>query len=260
MSESAVLVETAGRAGVITINRPERLNALDLPTCQALDDAVSQVDGDPAVRVVVITGAGRAFVAGGDIADLDSRRGLAHYEEFAEHIHRLFRRVETLDKPTIAAVNGFALGGGAELMLSTDIRLLSAKAKIGVPEINLGLFPGAGGTQRLIRQIPLCRAKELMFTGVPIGAEEAVALGLANRVVAPEALMDEALALAETIASKSPLALRYLKRTIDAGADMPLPAALAHEQAMISLVLDSEDAHEGCRAFLEKREARFKGA
>ena len=260
MSESAVLVETAGSAGVITINRPERLNALDLPTCQALDAAVSRVEADAAVRVVVITGAGRAFVAGGDIADLDSRQGLAHYEEFAERIHRLFRRIETLDKPTIAAVNGFALGGGAELMLSTDIRLLSAKAKIGVPEINLGLFPGAGGTQRLIRQIPLCRAKELMFTGAPIGAEEAVALGLANRVVEPEALMDDALALAETIASKSPLALRYLKRTIDTGADMPLPAALAHEQAMISLVLDSEDAHEGCRAFLEKREARFRGA
>ena len=260
MSDSAVLVETAGRAGIVTINRPERLNALDVPTCHALDDAVSRVEADPAVHVVVFTGTGRAFVAGGDIADLDSRRGLAHYEEFAVPIHRLFRRIETLDKPTIAAVNGYALGGGAELMLSTDIRLLSAKARIGVPEINLGLFPGAGGSQRLIRQIPLCRAKEMMFTGAPIEAEEAVALGLANRVVAPESLMDEALALAETIADKSPLVLRLLKRTMDAGADMPLPAALAHEQAMISLALDSEDAHEGCRAFLEKREARFKGA
>ena len=260
MSDNAVLVENSGRAGVITINRPERLNALDLPTCRALDEAVSRVEADEAVRVAVFTGAGRAFVAGGDIADLDSRRGLAHYEEFAERIHRLFRRIETLDKPTLAAVNGFALGGGAELMLSTDIRVLSATAKIGVPEINLGLFPGAGGSQRLIRQIPLCRAKELMFTGVPIGAEEALALGLANRVVAPDALMDEALGLAEQIADKSPLVLRLLKRTIDAGADMPLPAALAHEQAMISLVLDSEDAHEGCRAFLEKRRAAFKGA
>ena len=260
MSDDAVLVETAGRAGVITINRPDKLNALDLPTCHALDEAVSRVEADEAVRVVVFTGAGRAFVAGGDIADLDSRRGLAHYEEFAERIHRLFRRIETLDKPTLAAVNGFALGGGAELMLCTDIRLLSATARIGVPEITLGLFPGAGGSQRLIRQIPLCRAKELMFTGAPIGPEEAVALGLANRIVAPEALMDEALALAEQIADKSPLVLRLLKRTIDAGADMPLPAALAHEQAMISLVLDSEDAHEGCRAFLEKRAPTFKGA
>jgi len=260
MSESAVLVETTGRAGVVTINRPETLNALDVPTCAALDDALSRLEADPAVHVVIFTGAGRAFVAGGDIADLDSRRGLAHYEEFAAPIHRLFRRIETLDKPTLAAVNGYALGGGAELMLCADIRLLSARAKIGVPEINLGLFPGAGGSQRLIRQIPLCRAKELMFTGAPIGAEEAVALGLANRVVEPDALMEEALALAETIADRSPLVLRLLKRTIDAGADMPLPAALAHEQAMISLVLDSEDAHEGCRAFLEKREAAFKGA
>ncbi len=260
MSERAVLVETIGRAGMITINRPETLNALDVPTCRALDDAVSRVEADPAVRVVLFTGAGRAFVAGGDIADLDSRKGLAHYEEFAVVIHRLFRRIETLDKPTIAVVNGFALGGGAELMLATDIRLLSESARIGVPEINLGLFPGAGGSQRLIRQIPLCRAKELMFTGEPIGAAEAVALGLANRVVAPEALRDEALALAERIASKSPLVLRLLKRTIGAGADMPLPAALAHEQAMISLVLDSDDAHEGCRAFLEKREAKFTAA
>jgi enoyl-CoA hydratase len=259
MSESAVLVETKGRAGIITINRPDTLNALDVPTCGVLDEAVSQVEADPNVHVVVFTGAGRAFVAGGDIADLDSRRGLAHYEEFAVLIHTLFRRIETLDKPTIAAVNGFALGGGAELMLSTDIRLLSEKARIGVPEINLGLFPGAGGSQRLTRQIPLCRAKELMFTGDHIGAEEAVSLGLANRVVAPDALMDEALALAEKIASKSPLVLRLLKRAIDAGSDMPLPAALAHEQAVISLVLDSEDAHEGCRAFLEKREANFKG-
>ena len=257
MNERAVLVETVGRAGMITINRPETLNALDVPTCRALDDAVSRLEAAPAVRVVLFTGTGRAFVAGGDIADLDSRRGLAHYEEFAAPIHRLFRRIETLDKPTIAVVNGFALGGGAELMLATDIRLLSKSARIGVPEINLGLFPGAGGSQRLIRQIPLCRAKELMFTGEPIGAAEAVALGLANRVVAPEALRDEALALAERIAGKSPLVLRLLKRTVGAGADMPLPAALAHEQAMISLVLDSEDAHEGCRAFLEKRAARF---
>ena len=260
MGERALLVETIGRAGMITINRPETLNALDVPTCRALDAAVSQVEADPAIRVVLFTGAGRAFVAGGDIADLDSRKGLAHYEEFAVLIHRLFRRIETLDKPTIAVVNGFALGGGAELMLATDIRLLSETARIGVPEINLGLFPGAGGSQRLIRQIPLCRAKELMFTGEPIGAAEAVALGLANRVVAPEALRDEALALAERIASKSPLVLRLLKRTIGAGADMPLPAALAHEQAMISLVLDSDDAHEGCRAFLEKREAKFTAA
>ena len=144
-------------------------------------------------------------------------------------------------------------------MLALDIRILSEAARIGVPEIKLGLFPGAGGTQRLIRQIPLCRAKELMFTGDHIGADEAVAVGLANRVVAAEELMPVCKALAEKIADKSPLALKLLKRTLAAGADMSLPSALAHEQAMISLALDSEDAHEGCSAFLEKRDANFAG-
>ena len=260
MSEAAILREVIGSVGLITFNRPETLNALDVPTLRALDSAVDAMEADEAVRVILFTGAGRAFVAGGDIADLNSRRGLAHYQEFAEFIHKVFRRIETCDKPTIGAVNGWALGGGAELMLVLDIRLIADNAKVGVPEITLGLFPGAGGSQRLIRQIPLCRAKEMMFSGEPIGAEEAVALGLANRVVPAAELMDTAFALAENIAQKSPLALKLLKRTLSAGADMPLPAALAHEQAMIGLVLDSADAHEGCSAFLEKRAASFSGA
>ncbi len=259
MSEAAILYEVRGPVGLITFNRPETLNALDVPTLQALESALDEMEADEAVRVILFTGAGRAFVAGGDIADLESRRGLAHYQEFAELVHRVFRRIETCDKPTIGAVNGWALGGGAELMLVLDIRLIADSAKVGVPEITLGLFPGAGGSQRLMRQIPLCRAKEMMFSGEPIGAEEAVALGLANRVVPAAELMDAAFALAENIAQKSPLVLKLLKRTLSAGADMPLPAALAHEQAMIGLVLDSADAHEGCSAFLEKRAASFSG-
>ena len=259
MGEAAIVHEVRGPVGLITFNRPETLNALDVPTLQALDAALAALEADEAVRVILFTGAGRAFVAGGDIADLNSRRGLAHYQEFAELVHKVFRRIETCDKPTIGAVNGWALGGGAELMLVLDIRLIADSAKVGVPEITLGLFPGAGGSQRLMRQIPLCRAKEMMFTGEPIGAEEAVALGLANRVVPAAELMDAAFALAENIAQKSPLVLKLLKRTLSAGADMPLPAALAHEQAMIGLVLDSADAHEGCSAFLEKRAASFSG-
>lgn len=260
MSEAAILTETKGAIGLITINRPKTLNALDISTLEALEAAVEALERDRDVRVIIFTGAGRAFVAGGDIADLNSRRGLEHYEEFAELVHRVFRRIETCDKPTIAAVNGWALGGGCELMLATDIRLLADSAKVGVPEITLGMFPGAGGSQRLMRQIPLCRAKEMMFAGEPIAADEAVALGLANRVVPADRLMEEAFALAEKIAHKSPLVLKLLKRTMAAGADMPLPSALAHEQAVVSLVLDSEDAHEGCSAFLEKREANFTGA
>src|SRR5690606_34014499 len=215
---------------------------------------------DDAVRAIVITGAGeRAFVAGGDIADLDSRQGLAHYQEFAEVIHRVFRRFEVSDKPTIGAINGWALGGGTELLLTLDIRLVAEEARLGLPEITLGLFPGAGGSQRIIRQIPLCRAKELMFTGGQITAAEAVALGMCNRTVPRATLMQEALAMAGTIAQKSPLTLKLLKRSLRHGAEMPLGAALAHEQAMIGLVLDSQDAHEGCAAFLDKRAPNFTG-
>ncbi len=260
MSIENILSETRGPVGLLTINRPKTLNALDVQTLLMLETAFGAFEADAAVRAIVITGAGeRAFIAGGDIADLDSRRGLAHYREFAEVIHRVFARIENCDKPTLGAINGWALGGGTELLLALDIRLVAQEAKLGLPEITLGLFPGAGGTQRLIRQIPLCRAKELMFTGDQITAAQAVELGLCNRAVPRAQLLDETLALALRIAEKSPLALKLLKRTLRQGLEMPLPAALAHEQAMIGLVLDSDDAHEGCRAFLEKRKPDFAG-
>lgn len=261
MSENRILSERDGPVGILTINRPKVLNALDLQTLAELEQALTALEADTTIRVIVITGAGeRAFVAGGDIRDLDSRQGLAHYGEFAEVIHRVFRRLETCDKPTIAAINGFALGGGTEMILCCDLRIATAEARLGVPEITLGLFPGAGGSQRLIRQVPLCRAKELMFVGEQISADEALAIGLINRVVPRAALRDEALALARKIAARSPLVLKLLKRALRDGGDMPLTAALGHEQAMISLVLDSADAHEGCRAFLEKRTPEFRGS
>jgi enoyl-CoA hydratase len=256
-----ILLERRNAVALITINRPETLNALDMDTLADLERIVSQAERDDAVRVVVFTGAGnRAFVAGGDIADLNSRQGLAHYLELGERLPDVFRHIERLDKPTIAAVNGWALGGGTELLLCTDIRIAAASAKFGLPEINLGLFPGAGGSQRLIRQIPLCKAKELMFTGERISAADAERLGLINKVVEDASLMTEALALADAIAGKSPLVLKLLKRAMADGDEMPLRAALRHEQAVIGLVLDSADAHEGCSAFLEKRPASFRGA
>jgi enoyl-CoA hydratase len=254
-----VLLEREKEIAVITINRPETMNALDMATLAELDDAFGQSAADAEIRVTIITGTGKAFVAGGDIADLNSRRGLPHYLELAERLHRVFRKIELSEKPTIAAVNGFALGGGTELVLCTDIRVAARSARFGLPEINLGLFPGAGGSQRLLRQVSLCKAKELMFTGDRITADAAERLGLINRVVEDHLLMDEARSLARVLAQKSPLVLKLLKRALNDGAEMPLSAALRHEQAMIALVLDSADAHEGCSAFLEKRQARFTG-
>ncbi len=260
MNDEVVLSEIRGAVGVLTINRPSAMNALDVPTLLVLEEAFGRMERDPAVRVIVLTGAGeRAFVAGGDIRDLGSRDGLAHYQEFAEVIHRVLRRIEVCDKPTIGAINGWALGGGTELLLALDIRYVAQEARLGLPEINLGLFPGAGGTQRLIRQVPLCRAKEIMFAGDQFSAAEALSYGLINRVVPRADLLTEVMALADRIAGKSPLVLRLLKRTLKDGADMPLPSALAHEQAMIGLVLDTRDAHEGCQAFIDKRPAIFEG-
>lgn len=255
-----VLYENRDAVGLITVNRPATMNALDMDTLVELDRAVGQVERDADVRAVIFTGAGdKAFVAGGDIADIGSRMGLAHYLDLAERLHTVFRRIEALDKPTIGAVNGWALGGGTELLLCLDIRIAAQSARFGLPEITLGLFPGAGGSQRLTRQIPLCKAKELMFTGSRLSSEDAERIGLINKVVPDAELMTAAFEMANGITQKSPLVLKLLKRAVTDGGEMPLRAALRHEQAMIGLVLDSADAHEGCSAFLEKRPASFRG-
>ncbi|ATN37408.1 enoyl-CoA hydratase (plasmid) [Rhizobium sp. ACO-34A] len=259
ISTASLICDIDGPVVTVTFNRPQTLNALDMGVMAELNQVLDRIETDPAIRAVIFTGEGRAFVAGGDIADLNSRKALPHYNEFAEEIHKLLRRIETLDKPTIGAINGFALGGGTELLLALDIRLVSDRAKLGLPEIKLGLFPGAGGTQRILRQIPSCRAREIMYLGEMVSPDEAVQIGLANRVVPHESLLAEAKTMALKLAAQSPLILKLLKRVLIDGADMPLSAALRHEQAVIGLVLDSHDAHEGCSAFLEKRSAAFLG-
>jgi enoyl-CoA hydratase len=260
VSDNIVINSVDGPIGIITINRPEALNMFDLHVLEALGHSLSEFETNADVRVIIVTGAGdRAFAAGADIADLNSRKGLSHYLDFADVVHRLFRRFEVCEKPTISAINGLAVGGGLELLMATDIRVASDHAKLGLPEIALGLFPGGGGSQRLIRQIAPCKAREMMFTGDSISAATALGFGLINRVVPKEQLLTETMDLAQRIARKSPLTLKLLKRTIMDGADMRLSAALAHEQAMISLVFDSSDAHEGCAAFLAKRPPTFQG-
>ena len=258
--EPHVLTRREGAVGVMTFNRPKSLNTLDLPMVDAMEAALDLLERDPEVRAIVVTGCDdRTFIAGGNIRDLGSRRGLAHYGEFATRLHHVFRRFETCPKPIVAAVNGWALGGGLELILCTDLRIASDKARLGVPEINLGLFPGAGGSQRLIREISPCQARMMMFLGDPIDAPRALQLGLVNEVVPAAELMPRTLALAAQLAARSPLTLKLLKRALRDGTQMPLPLALAHEQAMIGLVLDSRDAHEGCQAFIDKRRASFEG-
>jgi enoyl-CoA hydratase len=259
VSDAAVLYEVTGAAAVLTINRPQVLNALDLPTLAELEAHLRKAAEDRKVSALVITGKGRAFIAGGDIEDLNSRHGLSHYLEFGERIHEVFRAIEVLDKPTIAAVNGWALGGGAELLLCTDLRIAAQSAMIGLPEINLGLFPGAGGSQRLLRQVSPCKARELMFLGERITATEAERIGLVNQVVADGEALNAALLVADKLARKSSMALKLLKRAMRDGGEMVLSAALKHEHAMIGLLLDSHDAHEGCDAFLTKRPPSFEG-
>ncbi len=260
MSSESVLVEVSGRVGTITVNRPEIHNALSTDVLLKMEQALDQLERDPSVNVIVVTGAGdKAFIAGGDLKELIQRDGVTHYNEFAEDVHRVFRRFELCDKPTIAAINGYALGGGTEFILALDLRVAAENARLALPEVNLGMFPGAGGTQRIIRQIPLCFAKEMMFMGGQISASEALRMGLVNRVVSGENLRSAVQEMADNIASKSPEVLRLLKRTLRDGGEMPLGAALAHEQAMISLVFDTGAPKEGISAFLEKRSARFNG-
>lgn len=247
-----VVVE--GHVGLLLMNSPQTMNTLDLAMLGALESALGDLESDPKVRVIVVTGADdKTFMAGGNIAEMNRHQALDYYQEFSLVVHRVFRRFEQCAKPTIAAVNGWALGGGAEFMLCLDIRLVAREAQLGLPEIKLGIFPGGGGTQRLIRQIPLCQAKLLMFAGDKVTAEEAYRVGLINQVVERDALRAEAMALAGRLAEKSPTAMRLLKRCVAEGAEMPLAGALAHEAALISLTFDTKDAHESMSAFLEKR-------
>jgi enoyl-CoA hydratase len=244
---------------VVTVNRPEKLNALNGQTVMELDRAFSSLAADAAVLGVILTGAGeKAFVAGADIAELSSQ-GPTEARQFARRGQAVFARIERMEKPVVAAINGFALGGGCELALACHVRLAVEGARLGTPEVKLGVMCGYGGTQRLPRLVGRGRALELLLTGEMIEAAEAWRIGLVNRVVERDKLMPEAEALLGKMLANGPLALRYTLQAVAAGLEMPLDEGQNLEATLFGLLCTTDDMKEGTSAFLEKRPARFKG-
>ena len=259
MTAPLLQIDTAHGVRTIRINRPDKLNALNAATLDALDAAFADADADAAVRAVVLTGAGpKAFVAGADIAEMN---GLTPVQgrDFSLRGTRMMRRVEKLSKPVIAMVNGFALGGGLELAMCCHLRIAADTAKVGQPEINLGLIPGFGGSQRLLRLCGRAATLELCLTGAPVTAERALQLGIVNRIVPAAELEAETMKLAAQLASAAPLALRGMLDCVNIGGECGIEEGLEYESAQFGLMFATEDMREGTSAFLEKRKPAFTG-
>lgn len=247
--------EKNGNIGIATINRPEALNALNSTVISELEQLISEVEKDAELGAFIITGEGRSFVAGADIGE-QSTMDVAAGRKWGQRGSALFRRIEKLEIPTIAAVNGFALGGGCELALACDIILASEKAKFGQPEVGLGITPGFSGTQRLPRRVGVAKAKELIFSGKQIGAEEAKRIGLVNEVYAAEELLNKAVEMAKSFTANAPIAVKYSKACIDRGMQMDIDNGIALENELFAMCFATEDQKEGMGAFLEKRKEK----
>lgn len=258
MTDSPLLIADHGAICLITINRPEKLNALNIATLDALHAAFDAAAADDAIRAVVLTGAGpKAFVAGADIAEMAELTPVQG-RDFSLRGQRMMRRVEKMPKPVVAMINGFALGGGLELAMCCHLRIAADTAKVGQPEINLGLVPGFGGTQRLLRLAGRAAVLELCLTGTPIDAARAQQLGIVNRVVAAAELETETMELAGQLATAAPLALRGILDCVNVGAECGIEEALEYESAQFGLVFSTDDRREGTRAFLERRKPEFR--
>lgn len=247
-----VKLEKKGHIGIVTMNRPEALNALNTETLSDLNTVIDTIEGDDDIYVVVLTGAGRSFVAGADIGEM-SEFSAAEGKIFSDFGNNIFMKIENMTKPIIAAINGFALGGGNELAMSCDIRIASEKAKFGQPEVGLGITPGFGGTQRLPRIVGTAKAMELTLTAKTIGTAEAKYIGLVSEVYPPEELMPAAIALAEAIASQAQIAVRQSKRCIRRGMQTDINTGVAYEAEAFGLCFSTEDQKDGMKAFLEKK-------
>lgn len=258
MEEKNVVLSREGNVAVITINRPKALNALNTETLLELNNVLKAVESEDDVYAVILTGAGeKAFVAGADITEMKSMT-VVEGRKFGKLGNEIFRRLENLEKPVIAALNGFTLGGGCELAMACDIRIASTKAKFGQPEVGLGITPGFGGTQRLARLVGMGMAKELIYTGKMIDANEALRIGLVNKVFEPEKLMEEATALANSIAGNAPIAVRLCKSAINRGIQCDIDTALMYEAEVFGECFATEDQKEGMSAFVERRAKSFK--
>jgi len=256
MTYTSILVERRGRVGLITLNRPEALNALNNQLMRELMDALDAFDKDDEIGATVITGSEKAFAAGADIKEMAHKNTLQMMD--TDHV-AVFGRILTIRKPVIAAVSGWALGGGCEVALSCDMIVASDSAKFGQPEINIGVIPGAGGTQRLIRAVGKALAMEMILNNRTLTAQEALQYGLVNRVVPVNDFLNEALKLAEEIASRAPLAVRAAKRMINLSYESFLGEGLAEEKMVFYSLFSSEDQKEGMQAFVEKRKPEWKG-
>jgi len=254
-----IALERRDGAAIVTVDRPEAMNALDLEHLEALRDRLAELAADADARVVVLTGAGeKAFVAGADIKYMEGLDVLGA-RRWGELGHECGNLLETMPKPTVAALNGFALGGGCELALACDLRLAATNARLGQPEINLGVLPGWGGSLRLARATSLGFAKELVLTGRQVGAEEALERGLVNAVHEPAELREKTLELCRTLAAKSPLALAYAKEAVNLALQGDHRANLATEARLFAMLFATEDQQEGMAAFVEKRQPEFRG-
>jgi enoyl-CoA hydratase len=254
-----ILLSIEGEIGILMINRPKALNALNMETLREIQMGIQEVKNHSDIKVLIITGAGeKAFIAGADISEM---RGMNSIEalNFSKLGHLTLKMIEDLDRPVLAAVNGFALGGGTELALACDFIYASENAKFGLPEVTLGIFPGFGGTQRLPRLIGKGKAKELIMTGKMISSQEAFALGIANRVFPQSSLMEETKKVASQIAGNGAVAVRLAKMAVNAGFNMELTEACSLESYAFSLGFTTEDQKEGMTAFLEKRKPNYKG-
>ncbi|MDD3023906.1 MAG: enoyl-CoA hydratase-related protein [Syntrophomonadaceae bacterium] len=258
MEFNNIILSKENATSILTLNRPKAMNALNAEIIKEMGMALDIIAGDDEIRVLIITGGDKVFAAGGDIKAMMECNPL-EVKAYVTPIHQVFNKIASFSKPTIAAISGFALGGGVELAATCDFRIAGDDASFGFPEINLGIFPAAGGSQRMPRLIGLAMTKELMFTGDIIDASKASAIGLVNRVVPKEEVLKEAKKLAAKLGNKAPLALSYLKNSIHAGLDTDIGTGLMQELEKLMLLFSTQDQKEGMKAFIEKRKPVFTG-